>query len=205
MLFVAACAAMSVKAQGPFDLNLFSKVSYESVSSTIFASAVDNNGVVSVKAGAKIKDAWDNQFWIDAPEIKDVQFPLWAWQYYRGKNRAKPRRAFDMLESYEEEVVYMELLLPASRVLSSDFILWHQVLNNWGIDIDDGMEMKETWQRIFDKDFIHPDWTSKAWEDRIIQSTFWCLKKEDIVYADLLKRQEGRKALLRKRLYPINN
>lgn len=142
---------------------------------------------------------------IDAPEIKDVQFPLWAWQYYRGKKRAKPRRAFDMVDSYLEEVVYMELLLPASRVLSSDFILWHQVLNRWGIDIEDGMKMKETWQRIFDKDFNHPDWTSKAWEDRIIQSTFWCLKKEDIVYADLLTRQEGRKALSRKRLYPIKN
>ena len=76
MLFVAACAAMSVKAQGPFDLNLFSKVSYESVSSTIFASAVDNNGVVSVKAGAKIKDAWDNQFWIDAPEIMVAGTPF---------------------------------------------------------------------------------------------------------------------------------
>ncbi len=139
---------------------------------------------------------------IDAPEIKDVQFPLWAWQYYRGKKRAKPRRAFDMMESYEEEVVYMELLLPASRVLSSDFILWHQVLNNWGIDIDDGMEMKKTWLRIFDRDFNHPDWTLKPWDDRAIQSTFWCLKKEDIVYADLLKRQEGRKALLRKRLCP---
>ncbi len=138
----------------------------------------------------------------DTPEIKDIQFPLWAWQYYRGKKRAKPRRAFDMVESYQEEVVYMELLLPASRVLSSDFILWHNVLNKWCIDIGDDMEMQVTWERIFDKDFNHLDWTRKAWEDRIIQSTFWCLKKEDIVYADLLKRQEGRKALHRMRLFP---
>ena len=39
------------------------------------------------------------------------------------------------------------------------------------------------------------------WEDRPIQATFWCLKKEDIVYADLLQTQPGRKALKVKRIF----
>ncbi len=142
---------------------------------------------------------------IDAPEVDGVQFPLWAWQYYNGTEKPKPRRSFDMLENYEDEIVYMELLLPASRVLTSDFMLWHHVLGKWNIGggEDDPLDEK-TWELIFDSTFDDPDYCTREWNDRVLQATFWCLKKEDIVYADLLTKQEGKKALKSERLLLVS-
>lgn len=139
---------------------------------------------------------------IGKPEIHNVELPLWAWKYYNGKSSPKPRRSIDLFGTYDEELVYMELLIPSDRILASDFMLWHTVLGDSEIETEDAKPKEETWERIFDPKFNHPDWCTNVWNERCIQATFWCLFKEDIVYADLLKKQSGRRALLRQRIYP---
>ena len=60
---------------------------------------------------------------IGKPEIHNVELPLWAWKYYNGKSSPKPRRSIDLFGTYDEELVYMELLIPSDRILASDFML----------------------------------------------------------------------------------
>lgn len=138
---------------------------------------------------------------IGMPEVEGVSSSLWAWRYFNGKKSAKPRRSIDNIGDDNDSLVFMELLIPANRILCSDFTLWHNVLNEWKIETGDNKPMEETWERIFDPTFNHPDWCTEPWEQRCIQANFWCLFKEDIVYADLLQKQEGKRALLRTRLY----
>ena len=138
---------------------------------------------------------------IGKPEIENVKLPLWAWKYYNGKSSPKPRRSIDLFGTGDEELIYMELLIPSNRLLVSDFDLWNYVMSRLDVDKEDVREDEDMWERIFDSDFNHPDWCSKNWDERCIQATFWCLFKEDIVYADLLKKQSGKRALLRQRLY----
>ena len=129
---------------------------------------------------------------IGKPEIHNVELPLWAWKYYNGKSSPKPRRSIDLFGTYDEELVYMELLIPSDRILASDFMLWHTVLGDSEIETEDAKPKEETWERIFDPEFNHPDWCTNVWNERCIQATFWCLFKENIVYDDLLKKQSGR-------------
>lgn len=139
---------------------------------------------------------------IGAPEYEGAVFPIWAWQYFKGKDKPKPRIVPESMGFDDGQQVFMELLIPKSRVLPSDFILWHSVLNKYGIDTGDGLSEEDTWSRLFDPDFNHPDWCTKPWEMRAIQATFWCLFKEDIVSAILVQRQEGKRALLKKKIFP---
>lgn len=138
---------------------------------------------------------------IGIPEVDGVESSLWAWRYFNGKKAAKPRRSIDNFDSDNESIVFMELLIPANRILCSDFMLWHHVLNDWDIATKENEPKEDTWARIFDPNFNHPDYCTEPWEDRCIQANFWCLFKEDIVYADLLQKQEGKRALLKTRLY----
>ncbi len=138
---------------------------------------------------------------IGKPAIENVELPLWAWKYYNGKSSPKPRRSIDLFGTGDEELIYMELLIPSNRLLVSDFDLWNYVMSRLDVDKEDVREDEDMWESIFDPDFNHPDWCSKIWDERCIQATFWCLFKEDIVYADLLKKQSGKRALLRQRLY----
>lgn len=76
-----------------------------------------------------------------------------------------------------------------------------KLLNGLAIGNDEEVPYKSTWDRIFDPTFNDKYWVTGDWEDRCLQATFWCLHKEDIVYADLLQRQEGSRKLKVKRLY----
>ena len=141
---------------------------------------------------------------ITPPESPNAKFPFWAWKYYNGKKEAKPRRTYDNMRP-AQEAVFMELKIHKSRVLCSDFELWHFPLGGWSLseeDIEDQKKKEEGWNLIFDESFNEPYFTGGVkWEDRPIQATFWCIKKEDVVYADLLQTQPGRKALKVKRIF----
>ena len=62
---------------------------------------------------------------IGKPEIENVKLPLWEWKYYNGKSSPKPRRSIDLFGTGDEELVYMELLIPSNRLLASDFTIWN--------------------------------------------------------------------------------
>lgn len=138
---------------------------------------------------------------VDPPESPNAKFPLWAWRYYQGKKKAKPRRCYDNILPLEE-AVFMELRIPQSRVLLSDFEMWHIPLNDYP-DEKEGYVPDETiWEHIFEPDFNDPYYTGGVlWDDRDIQATFWCILQEDIVQADLLTRIPGRRAVTIKNLY----
>ncbi len=76
MLFVATVAAMSVNAQGSYDLSLVSKVNIGAQKDQFVASTVDNDGVVVIKTGDKVANNWDNQFFVSAPEVIAVGTPF---------------------------------------------------------------------------------------------------------------------------------
>lgn len=135
------------------------------------------------------------------PEMSEASMPVWAWHTCYGKFNRKPRRSINNFDSDNLELVFMELEIPRDRILVSDFLLWHLPMNGLAIGNDEGVPCKSTWDRIFDPTFNDKDWVNDDWEDRCLQATFWCLHKEDIVYADLLQRQDGSRKLKVKRLY----
>lgn len=130
-----------------------------------------------------------------APE--GISYPVWAWHTYDRK-RKKPdlRRA-----SHEEkgsECFCMEIEIPETDVVLSDFDGWHFVLNHVYLNPDcfDGdtfdqdqrwldsltAEDREnaicsSWDSIFDIRYCENDWIS--WGS-YIQATFWELKAEQI-------------------------
>lgn len=140
---------------------------------------------------------------IAPPESVNAKYPLWAWRYYSGVNNPKPRKSFRMMDSDKEEQVFIELRVPKSRVLLSDFMLWHYPLNG-GLEDEDyeGISSKEICEKIFDENFTDSYWVNGEWENRAIQACIWCIFPEDIVYADLLTKQEGKRALMVERIWP---
>ena len=134
-------------------------------------------------------------------EIENVKLPLWAWKYYNGKSSPQPRRSIDLFGTGDEELIYMELLIPSNRLLASDFTLWNCAMGCLEAEIEDEDSNEDVWEKIFNPDFNDSEWCVKIWDERCIQATFWCLFKEDIVYVDLLKKQSGKRALQKQRIY----
>ena len=71
---------------------------------------------------------------IGEPPIKDIKYPMWAWyQYDSAKSNKPPRSPLDIEEGVS---AYMEIEIPYSEVVLSEFSNWHAVLNqcpltNW--------------------------------------------------------------------------
>ena len=128
------------------------------------------------------------------------RFPIWFWtekpdfRQYRFRNYSKPGKP----------VVFLECLIPAERVLLSDYESWHSVLNNWHLALteeesdefhnrlDTGQityeqamrEQRTSWERVFDFDVLraHPDWLGEP----TIQATVETLRKQDVVKAKVI-------------------
>lgn len=56
---------------------------------------------------------------------------IWAWYQWAGKNKQKPDKRYSCVYDYfkDEPYVLLELDIDPSRVLLSDYDLWHWVLN----------------------------------------------------------------------------
>lgn len=124
-----------------------------------------------------------------------VTWPVWAW--YKHCNRIG-RLDLRRQENWEyEPMVCIEVDIPDSQVLLSDFDAWHCVLNN-GVCAEteaefdalyevideatpeEAQRMKEaTWPRVFD--LTQP--TDVSWRGTIdsIQATFWELRLEQVL------------------------
>ncbi len=132
------------------------------------------------------------------PPPPGVTYPLWAWARWERIDRAKPDlRSVRHMEGPGKHV-RLELEVPVSRVLLSDFEAWHAVLNNWYLSWseaeDDAFhkrhetsskasyraEIIESWDRIFDIEGGDPAWRGKP-ADRSVQATFWHLTWDEVV------------------------
>ena len=135
-------------------------------------------------------------------------YPVWVWYRYNGTAESKP----DVNDPYGEPnqpLVLLELEVPENEVLLSDFELWHAVLNDFAIDLDDkncravfgcsweslaGTDLerkRKSWEVIFDLNFNDEEWTSPP-ETRAIQGCIWELKWEYVKsYHHFLSAEEN--------------
>lgn len=104
---------------------------------------------------------------IEAPRQggKDL---FWAWAKFNGKFAPLDMRAFKV---WKRPFVRIDLEVPSSSVLMSDFDGWHHVLNNISCDSDDDNEPQEaierSWQKIFDLTTAGLSIQGVMWEIRL--------------------------------------
>lgn len=119
-----------------------------------------------------------------------VQYPVWAWEQYRGTSAARPDLPAPGHLPAGTRGVCIEFTVAPDAVLLSDFDLWHYVLNRfflattleevdllltWNVDERDvytEAEIRASWSRIFDLDFASPE---IAWPraEKSLQATVW--------------------------------
>jgi hypothetical protein len=124
------------------------------------------------------------------PPHSPRQLPVWVWCQWRGIAWAKPDlRARGHLPTGTRGV-RIELEVDESRVLRSDFELWHYVLNGWYLpgsladerDFDrrpDRRRIEPSWQRIFDLGWRNSRYTA-AYAAKSIQGVTWELRPGDV-------------------------
>ena len=150
---------------------------------------------------------------IGEPPIKDIKYPMWAWYQFNSAKSKKPTRSYFYIQ--EGISAYMEIEIPDNKVLLSDFINWHNVLNqypltNWRridkkIDLlekeagkslvfDDypvevQKEIEKSWEAIFDLDRRDKEVGRTHKRNRSIQATFWMLKPKNVISVEFLERK----------------
>jgi hypothetical protein len=115
-------------------------------------------------------------------------YPVWAWP----DTTPEEVRSRGGWGNGGEEMVLLTLEVPASRVLLSDFLAWHSVLNHTAIGIDDDRatpaEREASWERIFYPAKV--DWTDRdviqACIDRvylpeIVSETYFVVEPDESV------------------------
>ena len=150
---------------------------------------------------------------IGEPPIKEIKYPMWAWYQYNSAKSKKPSRSW--LDIQEGVSAYMEIEIPVNEVLLSDFMNWHNVLNqytltNWkriekkidllekevdrSLSFDDypveiQKEIEKSWEAIFDLDRRDKEVGRTYKRNRSIQATFWMLKPENVISVEFLERK----------------
>ena len=130
------------------------------------------------------------------PPPAGVSFPVWAWYQWR-KDRKKPDLRWERWNCSPRGAKFyrLEIEIPDSEVLLSDFDAWGIILNE-GLLADTEEEDErldkvydslppeeqkamraENWEKVFDLTPVNTEWMIRG-ED--IQATFWELRKEQI-------------------------
>lgn len=144
------------------------------------------------------------------PNPNHIKFPIWAWYRWDGKEK-RPDLRYNLFSYTGDNKDYslIELEIPDSEILLSDYDNWHCVLNNiyldesnsekefdeiqeWLFSIDPikrNKLIKDSWNKIFNVQ-IRKDPTNWRNNGLYVQSTFWILKKE---YIKSVKFFKGRK------------
>lgn len=127
---------------------------------------------------------------------KGVDYPIWAWYTYDGVNKKPDRRR--MLFSCYKNCELLELEIPDSDVVLSDYDSWHYVLNDmWFDDSHNEAEWEElhnwydslpnneqqklkiaSWQKVFDTSIVNTAWMKQGLD---VQATFWEIKPEHLI------------------------
>lgn len=139
------------------------------------------------------------------PPDPAARLPLWAWYQYSGR-RKKPIARKHQLPK-RQRGYRVECDVPEEQVLLSDFMLWHQVLNNWYLPTDladdeafdrefDGISesqpdrigrrqraIEASWQRIFDLDW-YSEYICSPRNQQAIQACFWRLEMSQVKRSD---------------------
>jgi len=135
------------------------------------------------------------------PPETGVKLPLWAWYQYLG-SRKKPIARKHHLPK-RQKGYRVECHVPDEQVLLSDFTLWHQVLNNSYLPINEADHdafdqefdaipedaadqllerqgvIEASWMRIFDLDW-YSDYICAPRNQQAIQACFWRLEMSQV-------------------------
>ena len=151
---------------------------------------------------------------IGEPPIKGIEYPMWAWYQYNSAKSNKPPRSY--LDIQEGVSAYMEIEVPDNEVILSDFMNWHNVLNQFPLTdwkrinkktdllekeagkslrfedypVETQKEIEKTWEAIFDLNRRDKEVGRTHKRNRSIQATFWMLKPEYIISVEFLKRKD---------------
>ncbi len=124
------------------------------------------------------------------PPYERGQVPVWVWCQWRGELRRRPDLRVGGHLPPGVEGVRLELEIDASRLLPSDFELWHYALNGWYLpasrgderafeDCPDPSRVAPSWQRIFDL-----GWSNRSYavpiRQKSIQAVLWELRPADL-------------------------
>ncbi|MBQ7220995.1 MAG: DUF3841 domain-containing protein [Synergistaceae bacterium] len=130
------------------------------------------------------------------PPPEGVSYPVWAYQRWQGERMRPDLRALRWYWGIRGEKLYrLELEIPDSQVLLSDFDAWIIILNEGLLadteEEDDELyriydslppeaqkEMRaDNWERVFDLTPVNTEWMIRG---GTVQATFWELRKEYI-------------------------
>lgn len=151
---------------------------------------------------------------VGLPPFEEIEYPLWAWYQYTSYKKPKPPKSPRLLDSDQQEGVFLEIDIPDKDVLLSDFDLWHWVLNGCSMvrnkQLDRMIEQyvrdtngqydfntypeeikKEiisTWCRVFDFSTRDKHFMAFHKHNRCIQATFWVLKEENIIDISYIRK-----------------
>ena len=125
-----------------------------------------------------------------------VTYPVWAWYSYDGVNK-KPDRRRRLFTCYKN-CELLELEIPESEIVLSDYDSWHYVLNDmWFDNSQNEAEWEElhnlydslpldkqekykiaSWQKVFDTSIVDTAWMKQG---LYVQATFWEIKPEYLI------------------------
>jgi len=162
--------------------------------------ALDHSGVLR-GSFSRVSDLSDRETveayrWMSAQMVSrgiasSVHCPVWAWCRYRGIANPRPdlRRRWHLPRGMKG--VCLEIVVPSSRVLLSQFEMWLYVMDRRTVPhgskfnrrVKENLTYEKgsrTWQRIFDLCAGDEDYWGSL-DERAIQGCLQQIKKSDIV------------------------
>ena len=126
---------------------------------------------------------------------KGINYPIWAWYQWEGKCRKRVDKEF---ANKGDRLIQLTIEIDNAQVLLSDFDLFHFVLNNWYLPVDEADDLRfegldfnnqklkdeyirQSWDRIFDITKEDDGWLYGKNSCKSIQAVFWQLTQENII------------------------
>lgn len=111
-----------------------------------------------------------------------VEFPVWAWYQWDGMRKRPDMRREARASKKGVPLVLLTVDVPDDKVLLSDFLYWHCVLNNgdiifpldWDAVYPEDVKRK-SWENIFD---IECTFDGEEHHSLSTQATMWEIKQE---------------------------
>ncbi|RVU73118.1 MULTISPECIES: DUF3841 domain-containing protein [Lactobacillus] len=130
-----------------------------------------------------------------------VEYPYWCWYKWDGEHKLKVKD----FRSFDDQAV-IELDIPSSELLLSDFDAWHHPLNNWFLPSDlDHEEIYEPEEAEFEKNPTQAR-KEKSWQNLFdisnsdyVQGCFWQLKYGQVRRVYHQKKNHRLKIIIPKR------
>ena len=119
---------------------------------------------------------------------KGVNYPVWAWYQWEGKRKRLDMRTHRNYDKKGSPIVLLTIDVPDDKVALSDFDMWHHVLNDWYLALDEKddkenyteEEKVKSWEKIFRIDVDTEYWNVP----KSTQATMWEIKQEWVLKAE---------------------